>query len=184
MLYAKKSTRFEHLVVDNVHYFSYTVPIKLSKGFFDMNIGSRIIALRKRTGMTRKDLALKLDMPETTLRNYELGAREPGHAFLVQISELFNVTTDYLLGLSEQENSTSAVYSVPALEVASAYDNADLPTRLAVRRVLELPVHDDNNYLNDDESINHALELRRMADMKSAIDGASATASMPKQCIK
>lgn len=143
-----------------------------------MNIGSRIIALRKRTGMTRKDLALKLDMPETTLRNYELGAREPGHAFLVQISELFNVTTDYLLGLSEQENSTSAVYSVPALEVASAYDNADLPTRLAVRRVLELPVHDD------DESINHALELRRMADMKSAIDGASATASMPKQCIK
>lgn len=143
-----------------------------------MNIGSRIIALRKRTGMTRKDLALKLDMPETTLRNYELGAREPGHTFLVQISELFNVTTDYLLGLSEQENSTSAVYSVPALEVASAYDNADLPTRLAVRRVLELPVHDD------DESINHALELRRMADMKSAIDGASATASMPKQCIK
>ena len=35
-----------------------------------------------------------LNIPSTTLRNYETDKREPGHTFLKQMSELFNVSVD------------------------------------------------------------------------------------------
>lgn len=66
-----------------------------------MTFGERLVNLRKEHGyQTRKELANVLGIPETTLRNYEKDEREPGHIFLKSISELFDVSTDYLLGLT------------------------------------------------------------------------------------
>lgn len=68
-----------------------------------MTFGERLISLRKEHGYkTRNELASKLGIPSTTLRNYETDAREPGHTFLKQISELFNVSVDYLMGLTDE----------------------------------------------------------------------------------
>ena len=75
-----------------------------------MTVGDRIKSLRSEAGYTRVELAEKLNMPQTTLRNYENNAREPGHDFLVKIAKEFNVTTDYLLGLSENKNATIENY--------------------------------------------------------------------------
>ena len=44
-----------------------------------MTIGERIVEQRKKLGMTRVQLAQDLDIPHTTLRNYETDQREPGH---------------------------------------------------------------------------------------------------------
>ena len=69
-----------------------------------MTFGERITELREEMGFhTRKSFAEKLGIPETTLRNYETNAREPGHTFLKQISDLFEVSTDYLLGLTNEK---------------------------------------------------------------------------------
>ena len=75
-----------------------------------MTVGDRIKSLRNEAGYTRVELAEKLGMPQTTLRNYENNAREPGHDFLIKIAKEFNVTTDYLLGLSEKTNATIENY--------------------------------------------------------------------------
>lgn len=72
-----------------------------------MNIGERIINLRNSFGMTRVQLAEKLGLPMTTLRNYEIGTREPGHKFILDVAHLFNVTTDYLLGMSDDPRPSS-----------------------------------------------------------------------------
>lgn len=67
-----------------------------------MNFGERITQLRKEFGYsTRNEFANKLGIPSTTLRNYETNVREPGHTFLKQLSELFNVSVDYLLCLTD-----------------------------------------------------------------------------------
>lgn len=71
-----------------------------------MTVGERIKGLRKEQGYTRVELAEKLAMPQTTLRNYENDDREPGHDFLIKIAKEFNVTTDYLLGLTEKKEAT------------------------------------------------------------------------------
>lgn len=69
-----------------------------------MTFGQRLTQLRKEHGYaTRNDFAEKLNIPSTTLRNYETDVREPGHTFLKQISELFNVSVDYLLCLTDEK---------------------------------------------------------------------------------
>lgn len=63
-----------------------------------MNFGERLTQLRKDNGyLKRNAFAEVLGIPETTLRNYETNVREPGHKFLLRISELFNVSVDFLL---------------------------------------------------------------------------------------
>lgn len=75
-----------------------------------MNVGERINELRKLRGFTRDEFAKYIDIPSTTLRNYELGTREPGHPFLVQMAYIFNVSTDYLLGLTDDKSSVTEKY--------------------------------------------------------------------------
>ena len=72
-------------------------------------LGSRIIELRKQHGISREDLAKEFDIPYTTLRNYENGLREPGHIFLIKVAKRFNVTTDYLLGISDTTKKAPAI---------------------------------------------------------------------------
>lgn len=62
-----------------------------------MSIGSKLIELRNKKGLTRVQMAEELNIPHTTLRNYETDAREPGHKFLLEASRYFGVTTDYIL---------------------------------------------------------------------------------------
>lgn len=69
-----------------------------------MTFGERLTQLRKEHGYsTRNEFADKLGIPSTTLRNYETDSREPGHTFLKQISEFFNVSVDYLLCLTDDK---------------------------------------------------------------------------------
>lgn len=68
-----------------------------------MNFGERLINVRKEHGYTRESLAKALGISKYTLRNYELGATEPGHTFLKQISDFFHVSIDYLMGLTNEQ---------------------------------------------------------------------------------
>ena len=61
-----------------------------------MIIGQRIRELRKRRNMTLRDLATELDIPFTTLGNYERGDRQPDLDLLISIADFFGVTMDYL----------------------------------------------------------------------------------------
>jgi phage repressor protein C with HTH and peptisase S24 domain/DNA-binding XRE family transcriptional regulator len=64
-----------------------------------MIFGERLKQLRIDKGYLRRNhFAEIMKIPNTTLRNYEIGTREPGYDFLVQIANYFNVSTDYLLG--------------------------------------------------------------------------------------
>ena len=67
-----------------------------------MDFGERLINVRKERGYTRESLANALGISKYTLRNYELGATEPGHTFLKQISDFFHVSIDYLMGLTNE----------------------------------------------------------------------------------
>lgn len=79
-------------------------------------LGARIIDLRKQHGISREELAKEFDIPYTTLRNYENGLREPGHVFLIKVAKRFNVTTDYLLGISDITKKAPAQNAGDALK--------------------------------------------------------------------
>lgn len=74
-----------------------------------MTFGERLTDLRISAGyIKRNEFADKLGIPSTTLRNYETDVREPGHTFLKQVSEFFNVSVDYLLGLTDDKEVLSS----------------------------------------------------------------------------
>lgn len=57
----------------------------------------RITNLRKEAGMSQAQLAKKLNVSPSALGNYEQGRRLPNVDLLIQMSQLFNVSLDYLI---------------------------------------------------------------------------------------
>lgn len=60
-------------------------------------MGARIAALRRQAGMSQAELARQLQCSPSAVGMYEQGRREPSMDLLVRISQLFSVSTDYLL---------------------------------------------------------------------------------------
>ncbi len=57
----------------------------------------KIKELREKQGLTQQQTADKLNLALSTYRSYETGTREPSIETLIMLSELYNVTIDYLL---------------------------------------------------------------------------------------
>ena len=64
-------------------------------------LGKRLKELREEKGLTQKQLAEQLNLHAVTYLHYEKAQREPPLAILVQMATFFEVTTDYLLGLTD-----------------------------------------------------------------------------------
>ena len=64
-------------------------------------IGLRIAALRRTEGWSQAELAEKLKISPSAVGMYEQGRREPASDRIVAIAKIFDVSTDYLLGLSK-----------------------------------------------------------------------------------
>lgn len=58
---------------------------------------------RKNSQYTQPQVAQKLGITTVAYQNYEYGKREPSNELLCKISDLFGVTTDYLLGRDTKE---------------------------------------------------------------------------------
>lgn len=61
-------------------------------------IGGRIKSLRESAGLTQAELGKKVNKGESTVRMWELGKSEPDLDTIIKLAEVFNTTTDYLLG--------------------------------------------------------------------------------------
>lgn len=68
-------------------------------------IGRKIKELRLKKGITQEKLAKVLGVTTSMVGMYETGARKPSYEVLNKIARYFNVTTDYLLGLEEQQDA-------------------------------------------------------------------------------
>lgn len=68
-----------------------------------MDFGARIRSAREQAGMTRDDLAKRLNIQYSALSKYESSAREPDFETLVQIANALRVSTDYILGCTEDQ---------------------------------------------------------------------------------
>ena len=64
-------------------------------------LGKRLKELREECGLTQKQLAEQLNLHSVTYLHYEKAQREPPLAVLAQMAKFFDVTTDYLLGLTD-----------------------------------------------------------------------------------
>lgn len=67
----------------------------------------RLKELRKNKKLTQKEVAEKIGVARTTYAMYEQNRREPDNETLQKIADFFNVTTDYLLGRTDDPTMTA-----------------------------------------------------------------------------
>jgi transcriptional regulator with XRE-family HTH domain len=73
-----------------------------------MTFGARLRELRQNKGMTQAELAKALALGESTISFYEADRREPDYQTLNAVADFFGVTTDYLLGRTDDPHGTFA----------------------------------------------------------------------------
>ena len=70
-----------------------------------MEIGEMIASLRKKKKLTQKELGALLNLSSGTVSNYEHGVHCPDLEMLIQLADIFEVTTDYMLGRTDYQCS-------------------------------------------------------------------------------
>ena len=65
-------------------------------------LAERLRVLRAEKKLTRKAVAQHLNVVERTYQRYEENEREPIASVLVQLADLYGVTTDYLVGRTDR----------------------------------------------------------------------------------
>lgn len=69
----------------------------------NLNFGEKLKTLRTEAGMTQTELAKRLSITKSVVSYYELQERTPSPSVLVQLADIFHVTTDYLLGIDHKK---------------------------------------------------------------------------------
>lgn len=68
-----------------------------------VDFGKRLKELRLQAGLTQKQLADQIGVTKSVVSYYELQERYPSPDVLIKLAGIFHVTSDYLLGMDNQQ---------------------------------------------------------------------------------
>lgn len=108
-----------------------------------MLIGNRIKTLRTQSHITQRELAEKIGLTPKMISFYEKSERIPPADIIIKFVEIFNVSADYLLGLSSSPDAKEIIHgeqlSTEEKEIVEAYRamNAD-GKRILLGKALDL----------------------------------------------
>lgn len=92
-----------------------------------MNITlQRIKELQKKKKINIKELCAALEITRTAYAAWYTADRLPSSAAIIQLAKLFNVTSDYLLGISDSANSNTSTEIKMLLESVKGLDMTDI----------------------------------------------------------
>lgn len=72
-------------------------------------LGERLKNLREQHGYYQKEVAEELGIKSNTLSGYENGTRYPDPKMIIDLAKFYNVTTDYLLGYSDDPDVSEGI---------------------------------------------------------------------------
>lgn len=91
-----------------------------------MILAEKIMRLRKQQGWSQEDLAVRLDISRQSVSKWESGASIPDLDKIIKISDLFGVSTDFLLKDEMDEIPATAIRSEePVLTITKTVDAAN-----------------------------------------------------------
>ena len=68
-----------------------------------VDFGNTLKMLRLKENMTQAQLAQKVGLTKSVISAYETGLRLPSYDILIHIAKIYDVSTDYLLGLERKQ---------------------------------------------------------------------------------
>lgn len=86
----------------------------------------RLKNLRKKAGLTQKQIAEKLQVGQNSYSNWEKGKRTPIQPTIEKLAEILNTSTDYLLGKTDIPDRDLEVDINTAIDNSVAYDGTPI----------------------------------------------------------
>lgn len=77
-----------------------------------MNIGKRLEELRKEAGLTQSYVAAHIEAKQNQISRMESGERNLSIQMLIKFAKLYNVTTDYILCLTNIRSTNEDIRSI------------------------------------------------------------------------
>ena len=69
-----------------------------------VDFGNRLKTLRLKENMTQAELARRLGLTKSVISAYETELRQPSYDVLIHIAKIYNVSTDFLLGVENKKD--------------------------------------------------------------------------------
>jgi transcriptional regulator with XRE-family HTH domain len=86
-------------------------------------IADKIKLLREASHLTQTELAKKLNITRNSVNAWEMGISVPSTTYLIELALLFHVSTDFLLGL--EQNNTIDISTLSEREAVLIYELVD-----------------------------------------------------------
>lgn len=102
-----------------------------------MTLADKIIQLRKMKNWSQESLAEQLDVSRQSVSKWESGASAPELDKILRLSEIFGVTTDYLLKDDRAEDNSQSVFDEPRGESAHDFDAAPPLRRISLTEAVD-----------------------------------------------
>lgn len=103
--------------------------------------GERLKIIRKQAGLSQKSLASLLQVSQQSVWKWEMNESSPNPETVAKIAKIFHVSSDYLLGLTEQEEKPTPEngggLNKEQQELVSLFESASPALRSAALAVLK-----------------------------------------------
>lgn len=129
-------------------------------------IGVRLMQLRGNT--SQQEIANKIGESRETIRNWENGTRQIKAESIIKLANYYNVTSDYILGLSDVKSKDPDIFKTGDYLDISEKAVQTLRTNLALRALIEAAADDYSMHREIEDAFSRLVENRYQ--IKTAID--------------
>lgn len=114
-----------------------------------MDFNVRLRQLRQKNKITQSDLADILGLKPTAISNYESKRNEPSFDKLITLCNYFDVSSDYLLGVSDTYSSISKdVLDKENIAFFNIYQRLNFDNTIKIRDYAEYLIYNQENKQN------------------------------------
>ena len=109
------------------------------KGDEYIRFGKNVMKARQEKGISQKEIAIMLNVPQSTYAGYESGTRKVPLSIIIKLSKILKTTPDLLIGDNEIGVNSLIVHGFEK-DLVMSYRNADEVDKTIVRRTLKLDI--------------------------------------------
>lgn len=103
-----------------------------------MEFCERLKSLRIKRGMTQKELSKQLKVSIVSIGHWESGEKNPSMSAIISLAKIFNVTTDYLLGISTDQAKDEFPLTQNEMSLLTNYRTLDKHGKKAVYAICKI----------------------------------------------
>ena len=102
-----------------------------------MQLGKRILSLRKQKNWSQSDLANAIGISYAQIGRYETKGAQPSAEVLRKIADALNTTTDYLMYGDTDEKAMSSLSDAELLQQFKAVDSMDNEDKMIIKKLID-----------------------------------------------